>query len=314
MDTALRRATALLAVLIGLLAAANARAKPPVPLKGSFSLLTYNVAGLPEGLSSSKPSVNMPLIGKLLNRYDLALVQEDFAYGRELRAAIAHQYATPAFLRVDRTDLGDGLSQFSKMPFVGYLRETWRDCNGVFGAFFDCLAPKGFTFARHLLARGTSVDVYNVHLDAGYSKADEQARAKQLAQLWEAIERHSRGRAVIVAGDTNLELREAAVFNDFLSKSKLVDACQKLGCPEPSRIDRVMFRSTAALRLVAHNWRTEAAFVDNAGVPLSDHQPVIVDFDWSSTPVLNQAVLDGARNKRVAALRAQKVDAPEPRR
>ena len=77
MDSALRRATALLAVLIGLLVAANARAKPPAPLKGSFSLLTYNVAGLPEGLSSSRPSVNMALISKLLNRYDLALVQED---------------------------------------------------------------------------------------------------------------------------------------------------------------------------------------------------------------------------------------------
>ncbi|HVJ15857.1 MAG TPA: hypothetical protein VM686_10450, partial [Polyangiaceae bacterium] len=149
MDTALRRATALLAVLIGLLVAANARAKPPATLKGNFSLLTYNVAGLPEGLSSSTPSVNMPLISKLLNRYDLALVQEDFAYGRELRSAIAHQYTTPAFLRVDRTTLGDGLSQFSNTPFVGLLRETWRECNGIFGAFFDCLAPKGFTFARH---------------------------------------------------------------------------------------------------------------------------------------------------------------------
>src|SRR5688572_11493139 len=134
MDKALLRASAFLAVLIGLLSAANAQAKPPAALKGSFSLLTYNVAGLPEGLSSSTPSLNMPLIGRLLNSYDLALVQEDFAYGRELRSAIAHRYVTPAFYRVDRTTLGDGLSQFSKMPFVGYVRETWRDCNGVFGA------------------------------------------------------------------------------------------------------------------------------------------------------------------------------------
>src|SRR5688572_21086559 len=198
MDKALLRASAFLAVLIGLLSAANARAKPPAPLKGSFSLLTYNVAGLPEGLSSSTPSVNMPLIVKLLNRYDLALVQEDFAYGRELRSFIAHQYTTPAYLRVDRTALGDGLSQFSKMPFVGFVRETWRDCNGIFGSFFDCLAPKGFTFARHLLARGTSLDVYNVHLDAGYSEADARARKNQLAQLLSAIERYSLGRAVIV--------------------------------------------------------------------------------------------------------------------
>jgi endonuclease/exonuclease/phosphatase (EEP) superfamily protein YafD len=311
MDSALRRATALVAVLIGLLAAANARAKPPAPLKGSFSLLTYNVAGLPEGLSSSRPSVNMPLIGKLLNRYDLALVQEDFAYGRELRTAIAHQYATPAFMRVDRATLGDGLSQFSKTPFMGLLRETWRDCNGIFGAFFDCLAPKGFTFARHLLARGTSVDVYNVHLDAGYSGADERTRKSQLAQLWEAIDRLSRGRAVIVAGDTNLEPSESAVFNAFLAKAKLVDVCQKLGCAEPWRIDRVMFRSTAAVRLTARSWRTDQTFTDHAGAPLSDHLPVSVDFDWSSTPVWNQALIEAARNRRVATLRSPQVDAPD---
>jgi len=313
MDTALRRATALLAVLIGLLVAANARAKPPATLKGNFSLLTYNVAGLPEGLSSSTPSVNMPLIGKLLNRYDLALVQEDFAYGRELRSAIAHQYTTPAFLRVDRTTLGDGLSQFSRSPFMGLLRETWRDCNGIFGAFFDCLAPKGFTFARHVLGRGTTVDVYNVHLDAGYSDADAQARRSQLAQLWEAIERLSRGRAVIVAGDTNLEASEASVFGAFLNKAKLVDVCQKLGCAEPWRIDRVMFRSAAAVRLSARSWRTDKSFTDQAGKPLSDHVPVIVDFDWSSTPVLNQAAIEVAR-RRVATLRSAQIDTPGTRR
>jgi endonuclease/exonuclease/phosphatase (EEP) superfamily protein YafD len=308
------RATALLAVIIGLLGVAKAQAKPPVALRGNFSMLTYNVAGLPEGLSSSTPSVNMPLISKLLNRYDLALVQEDFAYGRELRSAIGHPYITPAFLRPDRTTLGDGLSQFSKVPFVGYLRETWRQCNGVFGAFFDCLAPKGFTFARHLLARGTTIDIYNVHLDAGYSDDDARVRKSQLGQLWEAIERQSRGRAVIVAGDTNLEQTEAATLGEFLSKTKLVDVCAKVGCKDPWRIDRVLFRSAAAVRLVAKSWSTDAAFVDKKGVPLSDHLPVTVVFDWTSTPSLNQAATTTGRNKRVAALRSERVDTPEPSR
>lgn len=299
MISALRRASVILAVVSGCFAAAKAQAKPPVTLKGSFNLLTYNVAGLPEGLSSSTPSVNMPLIGKLLNRYDLALVQEDFAYGRELRHDARHPYATPAFLRMDRMALGDGLSQFSKTPFVGYLRETWRQCNGVFGAFFDCLAPKGFTFARHLLARGTTLDVYNIHLDAGYSDADARTRKSQLAQLWEAIERYSKGRAVIVAGDTNLEPDESVTLQAFLNKTKLTDVCQKLACAEPERIDRVLFRSTAAVRLSARSWIIDSSFVDTAGVPLSDHMPVVVEFDWSSTPLLNQAVLD-TRAKKLA--------------
>src|SRR5699024_9684185 len=48
-------------------------------VEGSFDVLSYNVAGLPEVLSDSNPSVNMALIGPLLDAYDLVLTQEDFA-------------------------------------------------------------------------------------------------------------------------------------------------------------------------------------------------------------------------------------------
>jgi hypothetical protein len=47
-------------------------------LSGEFLALTYNVAGLPQGLSKSNPEINTPLISPLLNRYDLVLVQEDW--------------------------------------------------------------------------------------------------------------------------------------------------------------------------------------------------------------------------------------------
>ena len=43
-----------------------------------FLALTYNVAGLPEPLTSSpNPLARMPIIGQLLNDYDLTLLQED---------------------------------------------------------------------------------------------------------------------------------------------------------------------------------------------------------------------------------------------
>lgn len=63
------------AVLAGLGVPAGAAEPPP---SGTFTTLTYNVAGLPEGLSGSNPSVNTPLISPLLNAYDLVLVQEDW--------------------------------------------------------------------------------------------------------------------------------------------------------------------------------------------------------------------------------------------
>ena len=50
----------------------------PANRQGSFSLLSYNVAGLPEGLSQSNPEANAPTISKLLGDYDVVVTQEDF--------------------------------------------------------------------------------------------------------------------------------------------------------------------------------------------------------------------------------------------
>src|SRR5690349_21383843 len=45
----------------------------PDPI-GRFTLLTYNVAGLPQLVSPSSPRLNVPLVSPLLNHYDIALV------------------------------------------------------------------------------------------------------------------------------------------------------------------------------------------------------------------------------------------------
>src|ERR1041384_3377513 len=50
------------------------------PAGGTFSVLSYNVAGLPEGLSSGNPRVNTPIIGQRIRPYDVVHVQEDFNY------------------------------------------------------------------------------------------------------------------------------------------------------------------------------------------------------------------------------------------
>src|SRR5690348_10327655 len=49
---------------------------------GSFNVLTYNVAGLPQILSSATTprDSSTALIGRLINAYDIVHVQEDFNY------------------------------------------------------------------------------------------------------------------------------------------------------------------------------------------------------------------------------------------
>lgn len=268
-----------------LFAPSPAEARPPAAaVSGRIKLLTYNVAGLPEGISQSRPSVNLPKIGGLLNRYDLALVQEDFAYPDALRKNLRLPYASAPFARNGRLDFGDGLSQFSRWPLGEPQRSAWTQCNGITDAYFDCLTPKGFTRSRLELVTGAPIDVYNLHMDAGRSAGDRAARVAQLDQLAEAIRAESAGHAVIVAGDFNLSRSERDLLARFEERTELRDACTVLACPEPGRIDRVLFRSSGTLRLDARRWSTERGFVDAQGRPLSDHLPVVVELAWRRPP------------------------------
>jgi endonuclease/exonuclease/phosphatase family metal-dependent hydrolase len=250
------------------------------PHKGRFELVTYNVAGLPEGISRSHPLANLAPIGRLLSAYDIALVQEDFAYPEELRRELRLAHSSPPFVRGDRVDFGDGLSQFSRLAFSGFRRVPWSACHGVIDSFFDCLTPKGFSIARQSVEEGVFVQVVNLHMDAGWSSGDRAARAAQVDQLVAALGQLPQREALIVAGDTNLPAKENDVLERLLAAAELKDACAELGCPQPWRIDRVLYRSSSELSLRARKWRIAPQFVDSAGRPLSDHPAVSVAFEW----------------------------------
>jgi hypothetical protein len=251
------------------------------PRVGVLRLLTYNVAGLPWIVAGNRPRDSMPRIGRLLNDFDLALVQEDFAWHAELSAAARHAFrsrpgsAGAAFY-------GDGLSTFSSLPFATLRRVPWGLCNGVFSANADCLANKGFSVAEIALTQTETVHVYNLHADAGRDAGDRRGRAIGFAQLAAFVRDHSDGHAVIIAGDTNLKPAvwdDQRTFGRFLRRTGLTDACRRLRCGD-ERIDRVLFRGSPTLALEATEWRIDERFVDPAGEPLSDHAPVAVTLAW----------------------------------
>lgn len=251
-----------------------------VATEGRMQVLSYNVAGLPEGISQSRPRANMPQISRLLNEYDLVLAQEDFSFPDELRSALrlAHQ-SSPA-QRTSPLGFGDGLSRFTRWPFDAFMRVRWRQCHGLISHGSDCLASKGFTVATHRLARGVEVDVYNFHMDAGRHPKDQRAREAQVDQLIRSVHLRSVDRAVILAGDTNLWEEDEPVLARLIEETGLRDACRQLGCVEPGRIDRVLYRSSAEVELEPAAWYTDEKFVDSDGEDLSDHLAVGVDFDW----------------------------------
>ncbi|PRD44574.1 endonuclease/exonuclease/phosphatase family protein [Sphingobacterium haloxyli] len=265
--------------------------------EGELSLLTYNVAGLPDFLSSATSSRARSIkeISGKINRFDVVNVQEDFHYHQILygntnkhRYRTAHKTAVP---------YGDGLNTLSRYPLRKTERISWQHCNGS-----DCLAAKGFSFTQIEIAKGVSIDVYNVHATAHDNGSAAAARKKNLLQLAEYINTHSVGNAIIVMGDFNAHFSAAwdnmgrftqqtglqdvwttlmkngecpVARTSFIPKEKLAltDSCES--------IDKIFFRNSAYLEFTPSRYKVEKQhFSTDDGIALSDHYAISSILKW----------------------------------
>lgn len=267
---------------------------------GTFTVLTYNVAGLPELLSSSNPATNTVQISPLLNQYDLVAVQEDFAYHSDLIKYVKHPYLTATSGNVP---FGDGINFISRFPFEDVDRETWKTRYGFLDSGSDQLTPKGFMVAQYQLAPGVYVDIYTLHTDAGSDAGSYAARCDNLCQIAQYINTYSQGNAVIVLGDTNSRYTrsEDNFETALLGACKLADPWVELvrngsipkdgealmdtvnlNGPNYEVVDKVFYRDSKFVTLKPVAYRLEnTRFVDSAGTQLSDHYPVTVKFTYT---------------------------------
>lgn len=273
--------------------AAPAATPAPDGDAGAIDVITYNVAGLPEPISSSLPATNSRLISPLLNSFDLVLLQEDFFYPDQIARHLTHPWGSlPQRLPLgsDPTRpsafVGSGLERYARHPFDGYRQVRWPGCFGGIlppGAA-DCLSQKGFSVATHRLADGVAVDVYDLHAEAGSTPEDVHWSTRDYEELARYIVEHSDGGAVIVGGDFNLhrfDPVDGAILDRFLAEAGLTDVCEVADCSaDPATIDRIAFRSGEGVRLAPTQWWQPPEFVDAAGEPLSDHTPTAARFTW----------------------------------
>jgi hypothetical protein len=293
---------AALVTLAGTTVAVLAAAPPALAAGGTFAALTYNVAGLPEGLSSA-PTPRDPAttaIGQRLSPYDVIHVQEDFNYHATLYAADSHPYRTATS---GGAGIGSGLNTLSTLAYDGadFERVHWNSCQLDSG---DCLTPKGFSFMRVRLAQGVYADFYNVHTNAGTNAGDQTSRSDNLSQLTAFIGAHSAGNAVVVMGDTNARYtRTGDTIAAFAASNGLTDAWVKLkrGGVAPAVgsdplvcdttaptdtcevVDKVLYRGSRFVTLTATSYHNQhAGFLYTDGNMLSDHDPISVGFTWSA--------------------------------
>ena len=186
---------------------------------GSFSILNYNVNGIPEEWTGDKkqPDIHSPMISPLLNDWDIVLLQENWNYKSDINGDTTFPYKSdwdPEKMTVLNSvfdDVGSGLRRYSQYWFPWHKQVTWDNCYGSFDwTTFDvsnggdCQANKGFSFARHYLTDKITVDIYNFHPDSGSSDEDDlKAKDKNYVQMLEKIESASAGQAVILVGDYN---------------------------------------------------------------------------------------------------------------
>jgi len=248
---------------------------------GEFPVLTYNTHGLNKTFTGANPEENLPKISPLLNSYDLVLIQENFVPSYGLFDEAEHPYILPKRLFEENEDNRSGLSRLSYFPTERKHAESWHNCYGYINNGSDCLAPKGFTVFEHEVIPEVWIDVYNLHMDAGDSPKDREAREAQIEQLVNILYRRSINKAVIVAGDTNLDLADRHLLEKLLLEGGLQDSCEVLDCPQPNSIDKVLFKSSYLVHLEPLSWQIPSNFVNDRGQPLSDHSPIVVDFKVS---------------------------------
>jgi len=255
------------------------QAREPVEI----SVLTYNVHGLADLLVDDDPRGRMPKISALLGAYDVVLIQEDWSYHELLTEQAAHavvergnpsQRALAAVLPFLFSGSGLTVLARDRDQLVSAERGHFGHCAGWLGGGMDCYASKGFVQLRLRLPNGAEVDFYDLHLDAGNGVDDQLAREAQLARLRERVELISDDRALVIAGDFNLNFQQTEQRLSLLewgAELKLRDSLAQHQQPELwERIDYIFYRSGrgVTLNVIERGQATEFA---SDGTPLSDH-------------------------------------------
>jgi len=261
---------------------ASAESNNPIELK----LLVYNTHGLPAVFSKDDPVRRFPEIGKQIRRYQLSLLQEDFAHHEALLDSLP---ANSVAVRGNKSRFslcpfcsGSGLTMISDLQQEWKLEiqaEAFNTCSGWLRGLNDCFATKGFQLSRMETPSGKRFFVVNTHLDAGRNASDRQARKNQLKQIVAKVQKEAAGEALIIAGDLNLDWEDPedrALLETFRKELGLINSGQEVQADRGWPIlDYIFYRNGRATTLEVLETGEDKAFKNDVG-PLSDHPALFI--------------------------------------
>ncbi len=248
----------------------------------------------------SEQQVNIRRIVEKINQWpesaerpDSFFFQETFSYWQDLRNieasnfphrsnAIGSEFHPDVNRYLEGTpeseQAGDGLNRFAAegYGFENFKRYDWGDDN-CHGDIFnveedkegftgdDCTTRKGFSCADQVF-QGQTLLMCNLHMDAGNTPKDREARQRQLGLLLQTLTERAPGKPIILAGDFNFsgnrqgeapsseESQHGELLMQQFRQAGFKDACEELDCQDPGLmdVDRVLFHpANTSLRVRA---------------------------------------------------------------
>jgi hypothetical protein len=172
-----------------------------------INLLFWNVWNLPSCLTDGRSKERAKEISPILDKYDIACLNEAFVNKKELFSSCTHQFCA-TLGRQWYTVFDSGLVLLSRFPIIETKGQHFRK-----RAAIDTFAAKGVLCVR--LQTGSNqdetLDVYVTHMQAGNTQAEHAARSVQSLQLADFINSTS--------GDTN-----DIVFVGDLNMGEVIDS------------------------------------------------------------------------------------------
>ena len=249
-----------LLVLLGLLcgcAEGKPRRSSTISEEGQVSLLTLNVAGLPNFLTSQDyPRERMYGIAHYANAYDVVAYQEDFYYSADLdrhsqfanreRATKWHGWAIWPWLRKS------GITLQTPWAPIDSRFHAYTTCDGYFKHGSDCWVPKGVLCTRTVLPSSVVMDVCNTHMDAGGTKQGWAVKGEQVEEYLAFLPEPVTDEPYILVELGDFNMRPGHPFMQRLMAGKEIVISERYGQTnfvEYNEVDYIMVTSNSLVNV-----------------------------------------------------------------